>query len=455
MDKISHVLTLYDAMFILEDIRELYRKSLPTKLTDEEKAELAKRVQKAKTLLDQLESGTADHHTEYIADKLEPRIREEAFINIQPIQAAGRLTAEARKALAVYADGYSVCDWCVKPFRLDKISRPPIDQFHQELAGFLGMDQARVVPGARRGFQAVMNSLVEKGDTVILSSLAHYTEFLAVEQAGGVVKEVPLEHNVVTGEATAQKIEDVKKETKTLPKLIVLDHFDYMYGNKHDIHGAAQVAQEYDIPFLVNGAYSVGVLPVNGKKIGADFVVGSGHKSMASVAPSGVLAVTDEWADKIFRTTKMTGDVTGRRFGIKEVEMLGCTLMGATIISMMASFPAVKRRVQHWDEEVEKSNYFITQFKRVSGSEILSEEPRKHTLTKVDTTKSFDTIAKTHKKRGYFFSDELKKRGVVGEFAGATRQWKLNVYGLSWEQIKYLSEAFIEIAEKYGLPVSG
>ncbi len=454
MDRISQVLTLYDALFTLEDIRELYRNALPLELAEEEEFTLREKIQKVRILLQQLESGTKGHEKKYIADKIEPRIREEAFINIQPIQAAGRLTPEARKALLVYADGYSVCDWCVKPFRLDKIRKPPVDQFHQELADFLGMDYARVVPGARRGFQAVVSPLVEKGDTVILSSLAHYTEFLAVEQAGGIVKEVSAENNVVTGEATALKIEEVKKEKKSLPKLIIMDHFDYMYGNEHDVYGVAQVAHEYGIPFLLNGAYSVGVVPVNGKKIGADFVVGSGHKSMASVAPSGVLAVTEEWADRILRTTEMTGDVTGRKFGIKEVEMLGCTLMGATIISMIASFATVKKRVENWDEEVEKSNYFINQFNRVQGSEILSEKPRKHTLTKVDTTKSFDTIAKTHRRRGYYFSDELKKRGIIGEFAGATRKWKLNVYGLSWEQLKYLSEAFIEVAEKYGLPVS-
>lgn len=454
MDKASQIYALYDVMFALEDMREVYRRSLPTGLTENEKSELKEKIQHTRILLEKIESGVKSHQKQYIVNKLEPRIREEAFINIQPIQAAGRLTPEARKALIAYADGYSVCDQCLSPFRLDKIRKPPIDQFHQELADFLGMDEARVVPGARRGFQVVMNSLVGKGDAVVLSSLGHYTEFLAVEQAGGTAREVPSDNNVVTGEAYADKIEKVKKEMKTLPKLVMVDHFDYMYGNLHDVKGIAKVAKEYDIPFLLNGAYSVGVLPVNGKDVGADFVVGSGHKSMASAAPSGVVATTEEWADTIFRTTKISGDVTGRTFGVKEVEMLGCTLMGATIITLMASFPAVRERVEHWDEEVEKSNYFSNQFKRVVGSEVLSEEPRKHTLTRVDTTGSFDKIAKTHKKKGYYFSNELKNRGITGPFAGATRKWKLNTYGLSWEQIKYLSEAFIEIAEKYELPVS-
>jgi Sep-tRNA:Cys-tRNA synthetase len=388
-------------------------------------------------------------------EDIEVRAREELFINIHPIQAAGRLTPEAMKAIITYGDGYSTCDWCIKPFRLDKIRRPPINEFHVELAKFVGMDQARVVPGARRGFQAVVSSLVEKGDSVIVSSLAHYTEFLAVEDAGGIVKEVPLnEKKIITGENTAQKIEKVKQETGKLPKLIMMDHFDYMFGNEHDIRGVAKVAKEYDIPFLANCAYSLGVMPVNGKEMGADFLVGSGHKSFASPAPSGILATTNEWAEKVFRTTRMVGDVTGRRFGIKEVEMMGCTLMGANLIAMMASFPAVRERVKHWGEEVKKSNYFINEFLKIEGNKILSEMPRKHTLTKVDTTGSFDKIAQTHKRRGFFFSDELKKRWIVGEFAGATRQWKLNTYGLTWDQIKYLAEAFQDIARKYGIKVA-
>jgi len=377
-----------------------------------------------------------------IVNNIEVRAREELFVNIHPIQPGGRLTPEAMKAVIAYGDGYSTCDWCRKPFRLDKIRRPPIDEFHAELARFLGMDQARVVPGARRGFQAVANSLVKKGDSVIVSSLAHYTEFLAVEATGGMVKEAPLNEN------------NVVKETGALPKLIIIDHFDYMLGNEHDVYGIAKVAENYNIPFLCNGAYSIGVMPVNGKEIGADFLVGSGHKSFASPAPSGILATTEEWADKVFRTTQMVGDVTKRRFGIKEVEMMGCTLMGANLIAMMASFPAVRERVKHWGEEVKKINYFAEEFLKIEGNKILSEMPRKHTLTKVDTTESFDKIARTHKRRGFFFSDELKKRRIVGEFAGATRAWKLNTYGLTWNQIKYLTQALQDIAKKYGINVA-
>jgi Sep-tRNA:Cys-tRNA synthetase len=453
MDTIPEIYLLFDALFTLEDIREYYRLSLPNGFSAEERTKIRNKIKEIYDLLGKMDSGVQSYPKKYIIDKLEPRIREEAFINIQPIQAAGRLTPQARKALIAYADGYSVCDHCVSPFRLDKIHTPPLDQFHSDLAKFVGMDEARVVPGARRGFQAVINSIVEKGEYVVLSSLAHYTEFLAIEQAGGIAREVPSTDHRVTGDAYARKIEEIKEETGKVPVLIMLDHYDYMYGNCHDITGVGAVAREYDIPYLLNGAYSVGVLPVDGKDCGADFVVGSGHKSMSSAAPSGVLATTEEWADTVFRTTEIRGDVSGRKFGIKEVEMLGCTLMGVTLITMMASFPTVKKRVTRWDEEVKKSNYFVQRFTQIVGSTILSEEPRKHTLTRVDTTNSFDRIAATHKKRGYFLSSELKTRGIVGPFAGATRKWKLNTYGLTWEQIKYCADAFVEIAQQHDLSV--
>lgn len=389
-----------------------------------------------------------------IGEDLETRAREELFINVNPIQAAGRLTPEAMKALISYGDGYSTCDWCQKPFRLDKIDKPPIAQFHSDLAEFVGMDEVRLVPGARRGFQAVVSTLVDEGDNVLVSSLSHYTEFLSVEQVGGKIREVPVnDNNIQTAEATEEKIKNLKDETGELPKLIIVDHFDYMFGNKHEVEKIVEIANDYDIPILLNGAYSVGVLPVDGKEIGVDFLIGSGHKSFATPAPSGILGVADKWVDEVFRTTEMEGDVTGRSFGAKEVEMLGCTLMGANTITMMASFPKIKERVKDWDEELEKANYLMEEFLKIEGNKILSEMPRKHTIVKVDTRDSYDQIAKDHDRRGYFFYDELKERGIIGIFPGATRTWKMNTFGLTWDQVEHLAESFKDIAKKYDLSV--
>jgi len=383
------------------------------------------------------------------------RLREEDCINIQPIQAAGRLTLEARKAMISYGDGYSTCDYCFKPFRLDKIKKPCIHEFVAELAEWLNMGEARVVRGARRGFQIVVNSLVEKGDTVLVSSMAHYSLCLAVESRRASWREVPAdEKNIVSAEAVAQKVESVRKETGSLPKLVAVHHVDYLVGNLHPVAEIGKVCAQYEVPFLVNGAYTVGTMPVDGKKLNADFVVGSGHKSMAAPAPTGVLAANEKYAGEVFRTTQAEGDVSGRRFGVKETELLGCTVMGAPMIALMASFPKVKERVKRWDEEVEKVNFFAGEFLKIEGNKVVSEMPRKHTLTKVDTIETFGKVSDTHKRRGYFLSDELSKRGIVGPFPGATRAWKMNTYGLNWKQVKHLAASFKEIAAEHGLSVS-
>jgi len=386
---------------------------------------------------------------------IEARQVNELFINIDPIQAGGRLTGDAMKAIIAYGDGYSVCDNCRKPNRLDCIAKPPIAEFHKDVAAWLNMDAARMMPGARRGFQAVAHTYVSKGDPVLLTSLSHYTEFLAVEGAQGVPCEIPADNrHIVTPDATAEKIEEVRQKFKKDPVLALIDHVDYQYGNLHDVTGIAKVARQYDIPVLCNGAYTVGTMPVDGKALGVDFVVGSGHKSMAAPAPSGVLAVTAERAKEIFRTTAIEGDVTGRKFGIKEPELMGCTLMGATLVGMMASFPHVKERVNHFDRELANNRVVMEALLSIEGTKILSEYPRKHTLTRIDTTGSFDQIAGTHKKKGFYFSSALNDKGIFGLIPGATRIWKFNTYGTTEKQARYLAEAFVAVAKENGLPVT-
>jgi Sep-tRNA:Cys-tRNA synthetase len=273
-----------------------------------------------------------------------------------------------------------------------------------------------------------------------------------VEEAGGIAREIPAnDQKLITPDATAAKIEEVKREFGKAPVLAFIDHVDYQYGNMHDVFGIAKVAHQYDIPLACNGAYTVGILPVDGKAMGVDFVVGSGHKSMAAPAPSGILAATAEREHEVFRTTSIVGDVTNRKFGIKEPEMMGCTLMGATLVGMMASFPLVKERTTHFDRELENHRIVMDALLGIAGTKCLSEYPRKHTMTRIDTRESFDTIAETHKKRGYYLASALEERGITGIIPGATKIWKFNTYGTTRKQAVHLAEAFTAIARENGL----
>jgi Sep-tRNA:Cys-tRNA synthetase len=382
------------------------------------------------------------------------RDREEGYVNIHPIQRGGVLTPAARKALLEFGDGYSACDYCIKG-RLDLIKKPPIQDFVADLAEFLGMDEARVVTRCREAKYIVFRMLAEPGGTIVVDALAHYTTYLGAEACGLRVKEVP--H---TGhpefktqiDAYADKIEEVKRETGKSPALVLLTHVDYLYGNLSDAKAVGKIARQYDVPFLLNAAYTAGVMPVDGKSLGADFIAASGHKSWAAAAPVGILALNNEYSEKVLARSKIVGESSGRKFPIKELGLLGCTVMGAPLFTLMASFPHVVERVENWGEEVKKARFAVEELERIEGTKQLGVKPKEHTLTHFESD-GFYRVSQKHKRRGWFLYDELMERSVSGLQPGLTKHFKINTYGLTWDQVKHATRAFQDIAEKYKLEV--
>ncbi|MFB0500772.1 MAG: O-phospho-L-seryl-tRNA:Cys-tRNA synthase [Candidatus Hadarchaeaceae archaeon] len=388
---------------------------------------------------------------------LKREFKEEHYINLNPIQRGGVLTSEARKALLEFGDGYSTCDWCPpKAARLDAIERPPIAQFMRDLAEFLNMDVARVVTRCREAKFITFTTLGEPGDYVVVDSLAHYSTYIAAELARLKIKEVP--HGgppefKLDLDAYADKIEEVKRETGKLPAVVLLTHVDYLYGNLNDAAAVGKICKKYGVPFLLNAAYTAGVMPIDGKKLGADIIVSSGHKSWAASAPTGILALKEELVDKMLARSKVVGDWSERKFGLKEYALLGCTVMGAPLISLMASFPHVVERVERWPQELEQARYLVEQLERIEGTRQLGVKPKQHTLIHMESD-GFYKASQTHKRRGFFLYDELKRRGIVGLQPGLTKHFKLNTYGLSREKVEQVTKAFLEIAKEQKLNVT-
>ncbi len=381
----------------------------------------------------------------------------EGVINLNPIQRGGVLSPEARRALVEFGDGYSVCDWCPpKTPRLDMIKRPPIADLYQDIAEFLGMDVVRVVTRCREAKFIAFRMLGKPGDYVVVDANAHYSTYLAAELAGLRVKEIPHsgypDYRVLV-ELYEDKIKEVIRETGKPPAAALLTHVDHNYGNLSDAKAVSDICHRFGVPFVLNAAYTAGVMPVNGRELGVDVLVSSGHKSWAASAPTGILALTEEIAKVVLARSSIVGDWSGKSFPEKELALLGCTVMGAPLASLMASFPYVVERVQRWGEEVEKARYLCQQLERIEETRVLGEKPKRHTLMQVESLGLYE-VSKKHKRRGYFLYDELKARKITGIQPGLTKHFKLNTYGLSWEEVRYVAASFIEIAEKYGLGVS-
>ena len=76
-------------------------------------------------------------------------------------------------------------------------------------------------------------------------------------------------------------------------------------------------------------------------------------------------------------------------------------------------------------------------------------------MTRIDTIASFDKIAESHKKRGYYLQSALEEKGITGVIPGATKVWKFNTYGTTRKQADHLAAAFVDIARENGLAVKG
>ena len=368
--------------------------------------------------------------------KLELRDREESFINLNPLQTGGRTTSDARKIIISYIDGYSICDWCKGALHIT--TEPDIAGFLGEVSDFLGMDYALPTNGCREAKYGVMHS-ISTGGSILCDGNMHYSSEVAAERAGLKIYKVPNKGEPefkINPADYAEGFELVKKETGKYPELALLTHVDGEYGNLVDAKEVGKICNDYSVPFLLNTAYSSGRMEISGKKIGADFIACSGHKSWAAGGGNiGILAVKEGWQDKVFKP--------GTNWKSKPIEILGCSTRGASLMALMASFPHVKERVKNWDEEVKKARYLVNELEKIDMKQ-LGEKPKNHDLIKLDTP-VYDNIAKTHKKKGYFLYYELKDRGIIGMKPGRTRKFKISTYGLSWEQVGYVAESFLEI----------
>ena len=375
--------------------------------------------------------------------KLKGLCRErEGYINIDPLQTGGRLYPDSKVALQNWGDGYSVCDFCGG--RLDEIKNPPIFDFvHGILPKFLDIDVARVTNGAREGIDVVMHSMCSAGDTVVIDKNSHYTTYVAAERNYLNIKEVlnsGYPEFKIDPEKYAQAIEEVKQTTGKLPSLTLLTYPDGSYGNLVNAKRVGEISHQYGIPFIVNGAYAVGRMPVSARELGCDFIVGSGHKSMAACGPIGVLGLRSEYEPKVLRKSKI--------YKVKELELLGCTARGASLITLMTSFPQVVERTKRWTEEVQKARWFSGEIENL-GFKQLGDKPHCHDLMFIESPKFF-AISQTHPKRGYFLHSDLKERGIVGIKPGLTKNFKMSTFMLKEEELKKVVNAFKEILSKYG-----
>jgi selenocysteine lyase/cysteine desulfurase len=70
-------------------------------------------------------------------------------------------------------------------------------------------------------------------------------------------------------------------------RLIVFSHITYQTGTKLPAKPLCELAKQYSVPTLVDGAHSIGMLDLDFHDIDCDFYAGSGHKWQCGAGATG------------------------------------------------------------------------------------------------------------------------------------------------------------------------
>jgi len=131
--------------------------------------------------------------------------------------------------------------------------------------------------------QSYGRMVLRRGDPIIITVMEHHSNIvpwqLISEQTGAVLNVVPVDDNGVLDLDVYQKL------LAERPGLVALTHISNVLGTVNPVRLMIQMAHDYGVRVLVDGAQAVPHLPVDVSELDADFYVFSGHKMYG---PTGI-----------------------------------------------------------------------------------------------------------------------------------------------------------------------
>ncbi|OPJ55074.1 aminotransferase class I/II-fold pyridoxal phosphate-dependent enzyme [Alkalithermobacter paradoxus] len=167
-----------------------------------------------------------------------------------------------------------------------------------------------MVNGTTAAVQAMIMSVCEPGDKIILPRNAHKSATSAIILSGAIPVYIQPEINEELGIAMGVSIQEIERAIGKHPdaKAIFLINPTY-YGAISDLAGIVKIAHRNGIAVLVDEAHGAHMhfhpeLPESAMSVGADMAAVSMHKTGGSLTQSSVLLVRDGIVDaKQVRTT--------------------------------------------------------------------------------------------------------------------------------------------------------
>lgn len=165
------------------------------------------------------------------------------------------------------------------------------DKVRKRVARFIGAKEHQTIftKNATEAINTVaLGTKWSKGDHVITSILEHHSNLLPWLRLRPKGVEISVVESDRQGILSPGSIGEAITERT---KLIAITHVSNVFGSIQDIREIAKIAHENGATLLVDGAQSIGHMPVNVGKLDCDFLAFSGHKGLLGPPGTGVLYV--------------------------------------------------------------------------------------------------------------------------------------------------------------------
>ncbi len=149
-------------------------------------------------------------------------------------------------------------------------------------------EQVVFTSNCTHGLNIAIRSLVKPGSRVVISGFEHNAVTRPLHLLGA---QITVAGRTLFDHAdTLAQLEDALKQGQDAA---VFTHVSNVFGYILPVEEMAALCRRYGVPFILDAAQSAGVLDVNFRELGADFVAMPGHKGLLGPQGTGILLCGD------------------------------------------------------------------------------------------------------------------------------------------------------------------
>src|SRR3989338_7221198 len=163
------------------------------------------------------------------------------------------------------------------------------EEAHEKIASFINADSYQNIVLTKNTTESInlaaysLTAALKKDDEIVISQMEHHSNFVPWQQLAK-QRGLKLKFIKINEEGSLDE-ESIKENITKKTKIVSLTHVSNVLGTINPIEEIAKIAHENSALIVVDGAQAVPHMPVDVKRLDADFYAFSGHKMLG---PTGI-----------------------------------------------------------------------------------------------------------------------------------------------------------------------